>query len=486
MEVDGIEALPNGLAKAPSGSQGERSTPDPVSAWGAGASTSLNPRLAPQDMEAERSVLGGVLLTNAALVDISDQVAPEDFYREPHRRIFVAMQELSLRGEPIDVITLGDELRKRGDLEAAGGAAYLAGLDASVPTTGNVGRYARIVHDKALARRLIEAAHTIAREGYEQLGGAADLIDSAQRRIFAASDMGARGSATPLDVATRQAFAHLEALYERQSAITGIPSGFETLDRLTAGFQKGDLVIVAGRPSMGKTSLVMNIVAHVGLELGLPVAVFSLEMSVDSLTTRLFSSEGRVDGQRLRNGKLIDSDWPKLARAADRMFRSPHVVLDDATLSVMEMRSRARRVKAKHGGIGLVVVDYLQLMKGHGGDSREQEVSEISCGLKALAKELECPVIALSQLNRSLERREDKRPQMADLRESGALEQDADLICFIYRDEVYNQESADKGIAEIIIAKQRNGPTGVVRVAFLRDFTRFENLADDQHGPGWA
>jgi replicative DNA helicase len=450
-------------------------------AQSAALSTTLNPRLAPQDIEAERSVLGGVLLTNDALLDVLEIVKPEDFYRDPHRRIFVAMQELSLRNEPIDVITLGDELKKRGDLEAVGGPAYIASLDASVPATANLARYAKIVRDKALARRLIEAAHGIAREGYEQLGDVDDLLDSAEQKIFEVTEKKELSALVPLGVSVKRVFQNLEALYERQTDITGIPSGFDMMDRMTAGFQRGDLIIVAGRPSMGKTSLVMNMAGHVAIEKSMPVAVFSLEMSSDSLTTRLFSSEARVDGQRLRTGKLLDADWPKLARAADRLFRAPMYIDDSAGLTALDMRAKCRRLKAKHNDLGLVVIDYLQLMKGRaGGDSREQEISDISRSLKALAKELNVPVIALSQLNRSLERREDKRPQMADLRESGALEQDADLICFIYRDEVYNRESADKGVAEVIIAKQRNGPTGIVRVAFLRDFTRFENLADDQ------
>jgi replicative DNA helicase len=447
----------------------------------AALSTTLNPRLAPQDIEAERSVLGGVLLTNDALFDVLEIVKPEDFYRQPHRQIFIAMQELSMRNEPIDVITLGDALRKAGQLEAVGGPAYIASLDATVPATANLARYAKIVRDKALARRLIEAAHGIAREGYEQIGDVDDLLDSAEQQIFDVTEKKETANLAPLGVSVKRVFANLEQLYEQQTDITGIPTGFDMLNRMTAGLQRGDLIIVAGRPSMGKTSLVMNIAGHVSIEKGMPVAVFSLEMSSDSLTTRLFQSEARVDGQRLRTGKLLDSDWPKLARAADRLFRAPMYIDDSAGLSALEMRAKCRRLKAKHQDLGLVVVDYLQLMKGKsGGDSREQEISDISRGLKALAKELAVPVIALSQLNRSLERREDKRPQMSDLRESGALEQDADLICFIYRDEVYNKESADKGIAEIIIGKQRNGPTGTVRVAFLRDFTRFENLAEDQ------
>jgi len=447
----------------------------------AALSTTLNARLAPQDLEAERSVLGGVLLTNEGLYDVLEIVKTDDFYREPHRKIFTAMQELAQRSEPIDVITLADELRKRGDLESAGGSPYLAGLDAFVPATANLSRYAKIVRDKALARRLIEAAHQIARDGYEQKGDVDELLDGAEARIFDVTEKKAQNGFTQLKDSVNRVFSNLEQLYERQTEITGVASGFTEFDKMTAGLQKGDLIIVGGRPSMGKTSVVMNMAGHIAIEVRRPVAVFSLEMNADSLTTRLFASEARVDGQRLRTGKLLDTDWPKLSRAADRLYKAPLYVDDTAGMTALEMRAKCRRLKAKVGDLALVVVDYLQLMKGRPGiDSREQEISDISRGLKALARELECPVIALSQLNRSLEKREDKRPMMSDLRESGAIEQDADLICFIYRDEVYNPESPDKGIAEIIIGKQRNGPTGTVRVAFLRDYTRFENLAPEQ------
>ncbi len=447
----------------------------------AALSTTLNHRLAPQDLEAERSVLGGILLTNDALADVMEHLKVDDFYREPHRKVFNAMMELSTRNDPIDLITLADELRKRGELEEVGGTPFLAGLDSYVPATANLTRYAKIVRDKALARRLISAAHEIAREGYEQKGDVDELLDGAEARIFEVTEKKASTAFTPLATSVKRVFANLEELYDKATDITGVATGFTAFDTMTAGLQKGDLIIVGGRPSMGKTSVVMNMAGHIAIELKRPVAVFSLEMSADSLTTRLFASEARVDGQRLRTGRLLDSDWPKLARAADKLFKAPMFIDDSAGLTALEMRAKCRRLKAKTGDLALVVVDYLQLMKGKPGtDSREQEISDISRGLKALARELECPVIALSQLNRSLERREDKRPQMSDLRESGAIEQDADLICFIYRDEVYNKESPDKGIAEIIIGKQRNGPTGVVRVAFQRDYTRFENLAEEQ------
>lgn len=450
----------------------------------AALSTSLNPRLAPQDVEAERSVLGGVLLTNDALFDVLEMVRPEDFYREAHRKIFTAMQELSMRNEPIDIITLGDELRKKGELEAVGGPAYISSLDASVPATANLGRYAKIVSDKARARRMIEAAHAIAREGYEQQGDTADYLDSSQAAIMAAANVETKSDLKPAPPAVKRVFAAMEAAYEKQSEVTGISSGFEFLDRMTAGWQREDLIVVAGRPSMGKTSIVMNMAAHVAIEKALPVAVFSLEMSEDLLYQRLFSSEARVLLARIRNGLLDDTDWPKLARAADRIHRSTLFVDDSAALSVMEIRAKARRLKVKHGDLGLVVIDYLQLMRGAGNEgSREQEISTISRGLKALAKELHVPVIALSQLNRSLERREDKRPQLSDLRESGAIEQDADVIAFIYRDEVYNKETTQKGKAEIILGKARNGATGTVCVGFQREYTRFYGLDERESYP---
>jgi replicative DNA helicase len=446
----------------------------------AAMSTTLNPRLAPQDLEAERSVLGGVLLTNESLFDVVEIVKPEDFYREPHRKIFSAMGELSIRNERIDVITLGNELRRKGELAAVGGPAYLASLDASVPATGNLSRYARIVADCAALRRMIEACHFGSREGYDQLGTVTEIFERVGSRVFDALTSREQGQFQQLGPAIKKTFEGLEAKYEKQADVTGLPSGFDALDVMTTGFQPGDLVIVAGRPSMGKTSLVMNMAGHVAIEQHLPVAVFSLEMSVGLLSERLFASDARVDLQRIRTGKLLDHDWPKLSRSADRLFRAPMFIDDTRGLTAMQMRAKCRRLKAKHGNLALVAVDYLQLMKGSSdSDNREQEISDISRSLKGLAGDLGCPVIALSQLNRSLEKREDKRPQLSDLRESGAIEQDADTIVFVYRDEVYRKDSEDKNVAELIIGKQRNGPTGTARVAFLKDYTRFENLAPE-------
>lgn len=440
----------------------------------------LNARLAPQNLEAERSVLGGILLTNESFYDVMEIVKPEDFYREPHRKIFAAMIELANRNEPIDLITLADQLRKSQELDDVGGSAYIASLDAAVPASANLSRYARIVREKALARRVIEAAHTIAREGYEQKGDIDEYLDTVEQRIFDITEMKTASAFHALKDSVTRVFKNLEHLFHRQDEITGTATGFTNLDSMTSGLQKGDLIIVAARPSMGKTSLVMNMAGHAAIELNRPVAVFSLEMGADALTTRLLASEARVDSQRLRNGKLLETDWPKLARAADRLHRAPLFIDDTAGIGALEVRAKCRRLKAQQKDLALVVIDYLQLMKGRPGvNSREQEISEISRGLKALARELEVPVVALSQLNRSLERREDKRPMMSDLRESGAIEQDADVIAFIYRDEYYNPESQDEGVAEVIIGKQRNGPTGTARLAFLKDYTRFENLADE-------
>jgi replicative DNA helicase len=433
-------------------------------------------------LEAERSTLGGILLDNDGLFDVLEILRGEEFYRETHRKIFAAMLELSIRQEPIDLITLGDELRKRGDLEAVGGPAYIASLDASVPATANLERYARIVRDKALARRVIEAGHRIAREGYDGILPVEELLDSAQSEVLAIGQARPASELTPIGPTLIDEYNRIEVLSEKQSDLTGLSTGYADLDRITAGLQSKDLIIIAGRPSMGKTALVMNIVERAAVVDKVPVAVFSLEMGKGQLAVRMLSSEARVDGQRLRTGRLVDSDWPRLAEAADRIVAAPIHLDETGGLTIHEMRAKCMRLKARIKKLGLVVVDYLQLMRGGlgrgGGEgNREQEIAEISRGLKNLAKDLDVPVIALSQLNRSLERREDKRPQLSDLRESGSLEQDADLICFIYRDEVYRADSIDKGIAEILVAKQRNGPTGVVRVAFLRDFSRFENLA---------
>jgi replicative DNA helicase len=447
-------------------------------------------RMPPQNLDAERSVLGGVLLDNVAFNDILEVLKPEDFYRDAHRKVFEAMCALFSRSEPIDRVTLKDELTVLGAYEAVGGEDFIDLLDKLVPSAANLSYYATIVHEKALARRVIEAAHTIAALGYEQAGEVGEFVDDAERRLFAITEEKARSAFTHVREVVKSTFKTIEQLYERQEEITGISTGFSDLDRLTSGFQPGDLVILAARPSMGKTACALNLATHVGCRARfngkrIGVGIFSLEMPKEQLVMRMLSSEARVDSQRIRTGRLIESDWPKLAQAAGLLADANIHIDDSPALSVLELRAKSRRLAGRFSDseapLGLVIIDYLQLMKGNERvDSREQQISEISRSLKALAKELNMPVLALSQLNRSLEKRPDKRPQLSDLRESGSIEQDSDTVIFLFREEVYEKDKEDvKGIAEIIIGKQRNGPIGVANAAFIHEFTRFENLARD-------
>jgi len=451
-------------------------------------------RVPPHNLDAERSVLGGVLLDNQSINELLELLKPEDFYRDAHRKIFEAMCALSGKSEPIDRVTLKDALRALGALEAVGGESFIDLLDTVVPSAANLLYYGRIVHDKAMSRRMIEAASAICAQGYEQQGEVGEFLDEAERRVFAVTEDKVRTAFTPLREIVKTAFKTIEALYERQEEITGIPTGFADLDRLTSGFQKGDLVIVAARPSMGKTSLVLNVAAHVGVRATFEgkrcgVGIFSLEMAKEQLVMRMLASEARVDSHRMRTGRLIESDWGKLAKAAGELAEANIHIDDSPAVSPLELRAKSRRLAARFSEsehpLRLLIVDYLQLMKGNERiESREQQISEISRSLKALAKELAVPIIALSQLNRALEKRPDKRPQLSDLRESGSLEQDSDTVCFIYREEVYDKEKDDvKGVAELIVGKQRNGPIGTASVAFLNEFTRFENLARDWQAP---
>lgn len=434
-------------------------------------------RIPPQNIEAEQSLLGSVLIDPEAISRILEGIELDDFYREAHRQIFAAVLGLYQRNEPADLVTVTNALRTGGQLEAVGGAAYVAELADRVPTTANVAYYAKIVHEKAVLRRLIEGATAIVQRAYnggEQVDAA---LDQAEQIIFDIAQKKIRQSFFSLKEIVKHSFKTIEELYEKKQSITGVPTGFGDLDRLTSGLQAADLVVVAGRPSMGKTALALCMGAHAAIEAQVPIAIFSLEMSKEQLVQRLLCSEARVDSAKLRAGFLADHDWPKLTRAAGRLSEAQMYIDDTPALNVLEMRAKARRLQ-RDKGLGLIVVDYLQLMRGLGSmESREREISEISRSLKALAKELRVPVVAISQLNRGVESRHDKRPQMADLRESGAIEQDSDVILFVYRDEMYNRESPDKGVAEIIIGKQRNGPTGLVRLAFLSEYTRFENLA---------
>ncbi|MGF1509987.1 MAG: replicative DNA helicase [Myxococcota bacterium] len=417
------------------------------------------------------------MVINSDAINVAlDLVEPDDFYRPQHRLMYAGMQELARRGEPVDVVTLTAELRGTNQLEAAGGVPAVIELGEAVPTAANIKYYLEIVKNKSLLRRLIQAATEIASEAFEAVSPE-ESVDAAERAIFEiAKSRSYRGVIRISDVVT-SVFQRIEKLAADKKPITGVSTGLHGLDLKTAGLQPSDLVIVAGRPSMGKTAFSVGIGLHAAIQEGHTVAIFSLEMSKESLVTRMLCSDGRIDSSRLRGGFLTEDDWPKLARAAGRISEAPIYIDDTGSLSSLELRAKCRRLAAE-SDLRLVVVDYLQLMRGSSNaQSREQEISEISRSLKALAKELNLPVVALSQLNRGVESRTDKRPGLADLRESGAIEQDADVIMFVYRDEVYNKDTDDKGVAEIIIGKQRNGPVGTVRCKFFHEYTRFDNLA---------
>jgi len=443
-------------------------------------------KLPPQSIEAEMSILGGILLENEAINRTLEILTPDDLYRENHRKIFRAMIELNERNEPCDLITLTTILKKKGELEEVGGGAYLATLVDYVPTAANIAFYCRIIKEKGLTRKLINAATEIVTRGYDDQMEVAELLDNAQKAIFEISENKLRPAFFPVSSVLRETIKNIELLYEKKEHVTGVPTGFIDLDEKTAGFQRGDLIIIAGRPSMGKTAFALNIAQYAALhsDQRTPVAIFSLEMSKEQLVTRLLCSESRIDASRLRTGHLVDTDWEKLARGAGKLHEAKIFIDDSPSISVLEMRAKCRRLKSEQN-LGLIIVDYLQLMRGGSNpESRQQEISEISRSLKALAKELEVPVVALSQLNRGLESRTDKRPMMSDLRESGAIEQDADLIMFVYRETVYCEKCKNRDLncdenhehnAEINIGKQRNGPTGTVNLAFLGEYTRFEN-----------
>lgn len=442
----------------------------------------LAQRLPPQSLEAEVSVLGGVLLENEALNRVLEVVNEGDFYRESHRQIFSAILNLYERNEPADLITLSETLKKRGALEEVGGIEYLNCLVNSVPTAANIAYYAKIIKEKSIVRKLINRATEIISQGYGDAGDVDEFLDRSERLIFEISEDRVRPSFFPIKDIIKASFKTIEKLYEKKQLITGVPTGFTKLDDLTSGLQSSDLIIVAGRPSMGKTALALNITQHAAIEGGIPSAIFSLEMSKEQLALRMLCSKAKVDAHRLRGGFLSESDWPNLTRAAGYLSEAPIFIDDTPGLTMLEMRAKSRRLKAEHK-LGLIVVDYLQLMRGRAAsENREQEISDISRSLKALAKELHLPVIALSQLNRKVEDRGDRRPQLADLRESGAIEQDADVIIFLYRDEVYNrsEDNPHKGKAEIIVGKQRNGPTDRFELAFLDKYTCFENLSTIQ------
>jgi replicative DNA helicase len=419
--------------------------------------------------------LGGILLENDAINLVLELLRAEDFYRESHRKIFRAMIELSDRTEPVDLITLSECLKNRGELEAVGGSAYLASLNDFVPTAANIAYYARIVREKSILRHLINAATEVATKGYDATSNVEELLDSAEKAIFDITEQRIKGSFVKVGDMMKDSIKMVEKLFERKTMITGVPTGFKDFDAKTAGLQPADLIIIAARPGMGKTAFSLNIASHAAFS-GYGVAVFSLEMAKEQLALRLLCSEARVDNSRVRTGYLSDRDFPKLATAAGKLHDALIYIDDTPAISVLELRAKARRLaRDRDKKLGLIIVDYLQLMRGTGAaQNREQEISEISRSLKALAKELNVPVMAISQLNRRVEDRNDKTPQLSDLRESGAIEQDADVIAFIYREAAYNPKS-DDNTATITIAKQRNGPTGDLSLTFLREFTRFED-----------
>lgn len=434
-------------------------------------------RRVPHDLEAEASVLGAMLLSRDAIATALETCGEADFYKPAHATIFAAISSLYGRGEPSDPVTVADELRRAGRLDDVGGSAYLVELQATTPTISNVARYARIVEEHALLRRLISVAQGVADLAYEMPEDVTEALDRAETMVFEVAQRKQSDTMAPLKDLLGQALDNLEALYDRGEAVTGLPTGYHDLDERLSGLQPSNLLIVGARPGMGKTSFALGLAAHAAMEKREPVLVFSLEMSHLELTQRLLCAESRIDSSRMRNGRLHESDWPKLSHAIGRLGEAPLYIDDNPNLTIMDIRAKARRLKAK-SGLALVVIDYLQLMSGRtNAENRQVEVSEISRGLKILARELSVPVVALSQLSRNLEMRADKRPTLADLRESGSLEQDADVVLFIYRDELYNPDSPDRGTAEIIVAKHRNGPTGVTQLAFLDHYTRFANMA---------
>jgi replicative DNA helicase len=431
----------------------------------------------PQNLEAEESVLGAMMLSPGAIGAVSELLDAGDFYRESHAKIYRAALALYAKGEPVDAITLTDELEERSELDDVGGRVRLHELAALVPATANAAHYARIVRETSTLRGLIRAGGEIARLGWERPGEAGDLVDRAEQIVFDLSQQRVSGELDHIDALLKDSFERITALYEAGVDITGTPSGFRDLDRITSGFQPGNLIILAARPSMGKSAFALCMAANIAVRHNQPVGIFSLEMSKAEVTQRLMCSEAKVESQRLRTGKLSPDDWPRLTAACDKLAKADIYVDDTGSINMMEIRSKARRLKARHPNLGLLIVDYLQLMSSASAENRVQEVSQISRSLKILARDLEVPIIALSQLSRAVEQRTDKRPILSDLRESGSIEQDADLVAFIYRDEYYNDESDQQGLAEVIVAKHRNGPTDALKLSFLKRYAKFADLA---------
>jgi replicative DNA helicase len=445
-------------------------------------------KVPPHSLEAEQSVLGGLMIANDAWDNVADQVNPEDFYRASHRQIFIQMGKLVELGEPIDVITLSEALQNTGELEQIGGLPYLAALAKNTPSAANIRAYANVVRERSSLRALIRVANDISESGFNAEGRSSeDLLDEAERKIMQISEERPKtGGPEDVNPLLKRAVERIDELFNSDGNITGVSTGFKDLDEMTSGLQASDLIIVAARPSMGKTTFAMNLVENAVLTGDKPVLVFSMEMPAESLILRMMSSIGRINQTKVRSGKLDEEDWPKLSSAVSRLKDRPLFIDDTPALTPTEVRSRARRIQREHGDLSMIMIDYLQLMQVAGSsEGRTAEISEISRALKTIAKEFNCPVVALSQLNRSLEQRPNKRPINSDLRESGAIEQDADVIMFIYRDEVYNEDSADKGVAEIIIGKQRNGPIGSTKLAFIGQYTRFDNLSFSYNEDGY-
>ena len=440
-----------------------------------GRGRAVTSRVPPHNLDAEESVLGALMLSRDAINIVAELgLQSEDFYKPAHQHVFDSMRALSAAGQPIDVVTVSDELRRSGLLDELGGPPALLELQARTPAISNVARYARIVQDTALARKLISVSSEIAEMAYGEGDDVARILDQAESKVFEVADRRVTNSTQPIGAILNNVMDNLESLYERGSTITGTPTGYADLDDLLSGLQPSTLNIIGARPSMGKTALALCIATNIAKSTKQPVLFFSLEMGHYELAQRVLSIEAKVDSRKLRTGQLDTADWTKISQAIGRL-EAPLLIDENPNVTVMEIRAKARRVKASHGGLALIVVDYLQLMSGSGAENRQLEITEISRGLKILARELEVPIIALSQLSRGLESRADKRPMLSDLRESGAIEQDADVVMFLYREEAYNKETSDKAIAEVIISKHRSGPTGDVRLVFLKEYTKFEN-----------
>ena len=439
------------------------------------------PQVPPQNLDAEESVLGAMMLSPSAIAAVSEVLSPDghEYYRESHAKVYRAALALYAKGEPVDAITLVDELDERGELEDVGGKVRIHELAALVPASANAGHYAQIVKEAATLRGLIRVGGEIARLGWERPGETPELVDRAEQILFDLSQEKATSEFSHIETLLKESFERITQLYESGADVTGVPSGFRDLDRITSGFQEGNLVVIAARPSMGKSALGLGVAANLAVRRNVPVALFTLEMSKSEVTQRLMCSEAKVESQRLRTGKLSADDWPRLTAACDKLAKAPMYVDDTGSITMMEIRSKARRLKSRHPELGLIIVDYLQLMtSGTTVENRVQEVSQISRSLKVLARDLDVPIVALSQLSRAVEQRHDKRPILSDLRESGSIEQDADIVMFIYRDEYYNAEESDQqGLAEVIVAKHRNGPTDTVKLSFLKRYAKFSDLA---------